>query len=379
MAITETIRRPGKTRQLVKGEIGRWIDASGLQPGDQIPSQNVLAEQFQTTAVTVHKAMREMVAEGRVRRQVGRGTFVARIAEVSKSVRDACLLMPLQHQDSPSVNPHYWPYVRDLMGAFAQACGEHWTFTVRAIGHRATISELRRFDAVFVHFTPEMPHSFVEQVVQSKLVPVIRLGLPSDDPSWDCLNIDHDKVAGVHRGVSFLLQNGYRRIAVVASDRAWGEVALKGYRQAIAGFAVDYDENLIVRVDDSSWEGARAVTRLLAVNPGCDAVFVDSDLRALGVIDALRQRGLRVPEDVAVMGYDGLDIAVHHAPYLTSVMAPWRQVIAAALQEVERNPGRPTERRRLTLAGGVINGATTARRTPVSQPMQAANVVTAGI
>jgi DNA-binding LacI/PurR family transcriptional regulator len=143
-----------------------------------------------------------------------------------------------------------------------------------------------------------------------------------------------DNVAAASEAVSHLLQLGRRRIAAVGAKRgstaATAQLRLKGYRNALRAAGVPRDADLEVPVRHFSWEeGAAAVDRLLERQVDVDALFCFNDLMGLGALDALRRHGLRVPEDIAVVGFDDIPESSHASPSLTS-LAPDLDVLASA-------------------------------------------------
>jgi DNA-binding LacI/PurR family transcriptional regulator len=126
---------------------------------------------------------------------------------------------------------------------------------------------------------------------------------------------------GAHRAVDHLLTNDRRRIATIAGpqDMIAGIDRLAGYRAALR----NSDWRSIVAIGDFTREsGTAAMRQLLADDPHLDAVFIASDLMADGALRALRQAGRRVPDDVAVVGFDDSEIARYTEPPLTTVRQP---------------------------------------------------------
>jgi DNA-binding LacI/PurR family transcriptional regulator len=152
-------------------------------------------------------------------------------------------------------------------------------------------------------------------------VPVVCNGLPH--LAAPCIDVDH--LGGVRAAVSYLLAKGRRRIATVAGpqDMEAGRARLKGYRQVLA----EADRRAIVAVGDFTAEsGHVGMRQLLADEPDLDAVFVASDLMAHGALQALREAGRRVPEDVAVIGFDDIALASYCDPPLTTVRQPIAEI-----------------------------------------------------
>ncbi len=169
--------------------------------------------------------------------------------------------------------------------------------------------------------------------------------------------VDHvgiDNAAAARAAVTHLLELGRTRIAAIGEQRrrssGTARLRLRGYTNALkaAGLAVDPD---LVRTSESYHraDGAAAMDALLALPHPPDAVFCFNDLLALGALRTLLDRGLRVPHDVAVVGFDDIDECAYSTPSLTTV-APDKAAIAATAVDLlasrleGRSPGTPRER-----------------------------------
>jgi DNA-binding LacI/PurR family transcriptional regulator len=153
-------------------------------------------------------------------------------------------------------------------------------------------------------------------------VPVVLAGRPfGADESVSY--VDADNAGGARMAVEYLIKTGRTMIATIAGppDMAPGADRLAGYRAAMseAGLA---DPNLIVFGDFGRVSAEHGLYRLLDRRPGLDAVFAASDLMAAGVLGALRRAGRRVPDDVAVIGFEDSPLAQHTEPKLTTVRQP---------------------------------------------------------
>ncbi|GAB4575295.1 MAG: LacI family DNA-binding transcriptional regulator [Anaerolineae bacterium] len=134
-----------------------------------------------------------------------------------------------------------------------------------------------------------------------------------------------DNVGAVHEVVKHLYSLGCRRIGHVTGSlsNADAQDRLAGYRQALRAVGLPVDEDLIVEGHFSSRSGYLAAQTLIA--RGVDAIFAASDTTALGVMHALQEAGLRVPDDVAVVGFDDLPRALETRPPLTTVYQPIKE------------------------------------------------------
>ncbi len=156
--------------------------------------------------------------------------------------------------------------------------------------------------------------------------------------------VDHvsiDNVAGAQAAVAHLAQLGRRRIAAIGSQPhvSGGTAALrlKGYRQALRSARLPYDPMLVVPAAHyHRSDGAQAMATLLDLDDPPDAVFCLNDLMALGAIRTLHARGLRVPEQIAVIGFDDIEEARFSTPTLSTVAPDKGQIARLALGLLER-------------------------------------------
>ena len=136
--------------------------------------------------------------------------------------------------------------------------------------------------------------------------------------------VDVDNVGGARLAVEHLVANGRRTVGVIAGpqDMGAGLARLDGYRQAVLAAGLTPDEDLVAYGDFSEESGAAAVRELLARRPDLDAVFAASDLMACGALRVLKDSGRRVPEHVAVVGFEDSVLARQTDPPLTTVYQP---------------------------------------------------------
>ena len=134
--------------------------------------------------------------------------------------------------------------------------------------------------------------------------------------------VDADNVTGARMAVEHLIRLGHRRIATITGrlDMTAGQDRLEGYRQALQAHHVPVEERLVVEGDFTESSGTVGMQRLLPASPS--AVFVASDMMAIGALKALRQAGWRVPQDIALISFDDIPIASAIEPALTTVRQP---------------------------------------------------------
>ncbi len=150
--------------------------------------------------------------------------------------------------------------------------------------------------------------------------------------------ISTDNRGGAALAVQHLLQEGRRRIGIITGPFDWWEARerLAGWRECLAQAGIEYDEELVFRGDWTAASGEHAYRQLLARRPDIDAIFASNDQMALGVLRACHFDGRKVPDDLAVAGYDNMPEAAYLVPSLTSVRQHLADVGRVAVQELQR-------------------------------------------
>ena len=133
-----------------------------------------------------------------------------------------------------------------------------------------------------------------------------------------------DDLYGARLAVHHLACLGHRRIAFINGPEGWDATInrMAGYQQELAAWGIPFDPTLVGRGDWEVQSGFAITQQLLAHTPPPTAIFAANDLMALGVIYAVQDAGLQVPNDIAVVGYDDRDFAGFVRPAITTVTMP---------------------------------------------------------
>ncbi len=170
-------------------------------------------------------------------------------------------------------------------------------------------------------------------------------------PGMDVPFVDVDNVAGARQAVEHLLRLGHTRIGVITNaplHYVSARQRLEGYRQALEAAGLSPRPQWIQLGNFDEASGRRAMQALLQARPRVTAVFVASDMVALGARYALWEAGLRVPQDIALVGFDDLPLAAYTIPPLTTVHVPaWELGYTAGQMMLQRLEGRSVNSHRL--------------------------------
>ena len=175
-------------------------------------------------------------------------------------------------------------------------------------------------------------------------LPLVLLNCAGGQEDVDSLGIDN--YGGAYAMTRHLVALGRERVAFIRGPRGNGdaEARLRGYREALRDAGAESNSEWVFEGDFQKSAGLAAVERLLAVTPRPDALFASNDSMAIAAMSALREAGLRVPEDVAVTGFDDIPVARHLHPQLTTVRQPIQKLGATAfdvLYSMISGEGRP--------------------------------------
>ncbi len=193
--------------------------------------------------------------------------------------------------------------------------------------------------------------------------PLMRRGFPvvlidRALPDLDCDLVVSDSAAGARRLTDHLLSLGHRDIAHLtdADDTSTGRERLRGYREALEGAGLPFREDLVFRTTVDLIGGYRATQQALALDPMPTAIFAVNNMTAVGAMKALRERGLSVPEHMALVCFDDVEHLAVLSPFLTVIDQPAETLGSLGAQLLlERVAGKSGPRsRRIVLQTDLI-------------------------
>jgi LacI family transcriptional regulator len=188
---------------------------------------------------------------------------------------------------------------------------------------------------------------------------------PAGVPSYDVPTIGATNWAGGLAATEHLISLGHRRIGFVAGPRRLlcSRARLDGYRAGLEAAGVEVDDVLLQQGDFYHESGYTGGTALLELDEPPTAIFASSDQMAFGVYESVRRKGLRVPDDISVVGFDDLPEARWASPPLTTVRQPLAEMGMLAARTVLRLArGEEIESPRIELATDLVIRDSTARR-----------------
>lgn len=304
---------------------GQWVGGSSL------PSEKELCAEFDVSRGTVRQALQTLENEGLLRREQGRGTFVHFNHGGTESAQTRRLGFVV-------------PYVRDssvptILVGFQQVA-EHNNFSV-IFNHvnndpaqqERVINKLVNEGVAGIALYPvDSEDMALMGALQRAQFPVVMIDRYLRGISTDYVMSNH--FGGAIRGAHHLIHLGHTRVGFVTwlSPAISLEHRLLGYMQALAERGITTEERLICRVQGYP---IIDVSPLHAYLSGADrptAILAANDQIAAGIYRAAADIGLRIPDDLSVMGFDNLDLSPHLDPPLTTIAQPFLQIGQAAAE-----------------------------------------------
>jgi len=169
--------------------------------------------------------------------------------------------------------------------------------------------------------------------------------------------VDNDNIGAARMATEYLLQRGHRRIAYIGGPAGLTVTRdrLRGYREALQAHGIGYDAQLVAFGAFSEHGGARAMSELLSLSQPPDAVLALDDVLAIGAMREAQQRGLRIPDDIAIIGFNNTPLCSFVEPSLTSVAIDIPALARAATQRlIDLIEGHTPSPRRLIVPAHLV-------------------------
>lgn len=183
-----------------------------------------------------------------------------------------------------------------------------------------------------------------------------------DGTAQDCSSISVDDVAESYKITKYLIDKGHRKIAFMGApkdDESIGKLRLEGFRKAFKDCKISLDEELIKYSKDAlaafSMENGYNLMKQM-IEDKCDftAVYAVSDTMAIGAIRALAESGKKVPDDVSVAGFDGIETGEYYVPSLTTIKQPFEDMAYQTAQHLMEIIRKGVPHRQITLEAQLV-------------------------
>lgn len=180
-----------------------------------------------------------------------------------------------------------------------------------------TLCKERGVDGVII-MGMRLDDPYLKEIVSSD-IPCVLIDIKLNGPHVNYVTSDNKN--GAAAAVQHLVECGHRHIAMINghSQADVSRLRLEGYREALESFDIPYNDAYVYDGSFSETGGREAVQKLLSAHPEVTAVFCASDLMALGALQGVKELGVKVPEDISMIGFDNINTTAYCTPALTTV------------------------------------------------------------
>lgn len=311
---------------------------------EKIPGERVFAKDLGVSYMTARKAVDSLVAKGVLYRIPKKGTYVADRSVIQSKTKNIGYF--LDNSIRGGLASPYYSVIFDAIEKEATKNG-YGLIYFSDICESNVIKRMEKIDGVIISCFPRL-ESIVRKI--SALTPVICVDNCSADKSTPSVTIDN--FHAVVESVDYLFSLGHTRIGFITGldDSDVGINRLAGYISAIKAQGLDADMRLIHKGDYSFETGKRGADYFLSMTTPPTAIVCANDTMAIGTIKEIKRRGLRVPNDISVMGFDDISVASQITPALTTVSVPVEEIAKRAIELLTSVlDGNELEDRHLTL------------------------------
>ncbi|SDX70328.1 DNA-binding transcriptional regulator, LacI/PurR family [Paenibacillus sp. CF384] len=313
-------------------DIKAKIGSGQLKDGDSIPTQIELAKLYETSEITSRRALSELVNEGLVVRIRGKGTFIQlrdlQHAESPESGKIALEQIVLIH---PSASPHLFnhPFYANFISGIHAACEEHGIrFQLLDVSESDGIESNPLVGAIVLPGAPGAQNILIPQLKAWKEANLRMVLAHFYFPQLQIPYVIVDNLTGGYLATEHLISLGHKRIGIIVTGHSLMDInqefslRLQGYKLALSQHGIAFDESLVSvmeaneELEEMGYEGAK---QLLALENKPSAIFATSDYKAFGAIRAGKELGLRIPDELSIVGYDDVIQSRYTSPALTTV------------------------------------------------------------
>lgn len=177
---------------------------------------------------------------------------------------------------------------------------------------------------------------FFKERFEEITVPCVLVTNRAEELQFDNLSsVSTDDIAGAEKAVDYLIENGHKNIAVIGGDLSVSNTSMqryKGYQNSMKKHNLEVKDGYYEKSRFAFESSYRAMNKLLDKDIEISAVFAMSDVTAIGAIRAIRDRGLSVPEDISLVGFDGTMLADYYNPKIVSIRQGYQEIAARSVE-----------------------------------------------
>lgn len=318
----------------IYGQLKKEILEKAVPGGSFLPSERELCDRFGVDRITVRRSLELLVEDGLVEKRAGVGTMVKEFPLKSPPVADLKNILFVLPKGAGSADRITEPFNTALFYAVEKEC--------KARGYSLIYTTLDA-DEDFLSIGNGNSISgilLVSKYTEKQYEDCLRTCLPSvvvNNCQESFVSVDADNEEGAYCAVNHLCDLGHRHIGIILGVEgiAVTLARMAGYKRALSDHGIDWHGQAVAYGDWTFDSGYEAMARLLdEAQPPLTAVFAMNDLTAIGAMEAIKERGLEVPGDISVVGFDNVQQCESVRPKLTSVHADVDTIAKVSLNQL---------------------------------------------
>lgn len=303
--------------------------------GQKLPYERELCDLYGVKRVTIRKSLELLAQEGLIVKHMGLGSFVAEksVPVLATNTEAASTILFIMRRNENDIYHNTSSCNTRIFFETEQICRKHgYLLSYVGLDDHTSIVDIVRDHPVAGVFLVSSCHAHTMQELAQLGMPVVLL----NHYDANMLSVMPDNLGMVMKVIDHLAEMKHRRIAYIDGMPDSSNATERHYAFRLSMYMHDLpvDDELYF-VGNWTYDGGRAAAReLLKVPQLPTAIFAASDMMAAGAMEELRQNGLRIPEDISVVGYDNLDIDVMLSPPLTSATVDFKHMCEVAFEHL---------------------------------------------
>lgn len=335
-----SIPRYYQFKEIIKSQ----IEGGVLKEGGKIESEPDLIKKYGISSATIRKAFAELSKEGLVTRENGKGTFVNFSTLTKPSTKINKKITFLNYSEPDKIEYGYetstfvmYDIQRGMLKESYKRKIQLDILNVFLINGKRVPVDLEEIikDTDGVIFPHIDEYLFDKNILKRK--PYIIVNNPEKDKTLNQVYISYEEAGFL--AVEHLIKIGHKSIGFIrsANDNVWYKSRENGFRKAMENYHLPVNENWIIKCDGNrKSDGFNAGLELIKMSSRPTAIYVDTDWKALGVCEAILKRGLKIPQDIAVIGTDNIGPVQIARPSLSTIGVPREKQGAKAVEILEK-------------------------------------------
>lgn len=218
-------------------------------------------------------------------------------------------------------------FLQEIVAEISKAIPSHYNLIINAIDTCKNYNEINKnnYDGIILVSQSQEDDLFIMEMIKKGLPIVV---INRNVQNIKVVNVLSDDERSVYDGISFIINKGYEKIAFIQGEKGFESSRLRenGYIRALNDHNIGIFKDYIVYGGYTLDGGYQAMMQLLALDNYPTAVFCSNDDMAFGAVKAINEKGLRIPEDIGIMGFDDSLFSKYMTPPLTTIKRPVREI-----------------------------------------------------